>query len=127
MVKKPYDFTAFTSVRKNCTVCNLNYHLEPSFYFGSMFIAYALGVAVMVTVIVLNHLFFTHFSFLRAFWTILVTLVFLAPYLNGLSKIIWANFFFGYDPNWEEKKIKAHAQGPSPPTAQKDRDHSGAN
>jgi hypothetical protein len=27
------------------------------------------------------------------------TLVILMPYINALSKVIWANFFFTYDPS----------------------------
>lgn len=98
-----YNFSGFTSVRKTCPVCALNYHMEPSFYTGSMYVAYALGVAVMIAVIVLNYLLFETFSFLRAFWIILGVLIALGPYLNALSKIVWANLFFKYDPNWKEK------------------------
>jgi hypothetical protein len=68
-----------------------------------MFVAYALGVAVMVAVIVMNHLLMESFSFLKAFWSIFAVLIVLAPYLNALSKITWANFFFHYDPEWKEK------------------------
>lgn len=68
-----------------------------------MYVSYALGVAVMTAVIVLNHLFFETFSFLRAFWLILGVLIALGPYLNALSKIVWANLFFNYDPSWKEK------------------------
>jgi len=68
-----------------------------------MYVAYALGVAVMIAVIVLNHLLFETFSFLRTFWIILGVLIALGPYLNALSKIVWAILFFKYDPNWKEK------------------------
>ena len=61
--RKIYDFSAFTKVRKTCPNCQLNYHVEPSFYYGSMYIAYALEVAIMVAVIVLNLLLFETFSF----------------------------------------------------------------
>ncbi|MDB2702222.1 DUF983 domain-containing protein [Flavobacteriaceae bacterium] len=104
--RKVYDFSGFTSVRKKCPVCALNYHMEPSFYFGSMYVAYGLGVAVMITLIIFDHLFFNSFSFLRTFWSILIVLIVLAPYLNALSKIIWANLFFKYDPKWKEKYAK---------------------
>jgi len=101
--RKVYNLSCFTSVRKTCLVCALNYHMETSFYTGSMYVAYALGVAVMIAVIVLNYLLFETFSFLRAFWIILGVLIALGPYLNALSKIVWANLFFKYDPNWKEK------------------------
>lgn len=102
LVKKVYDFSSFTAVRPNCPVCQLNYRMEPSFYTGSMYIAYALGVVLMLVIAGLNYLVSSPFSFLNTFWSILIVLVVLSPYLNALSKIIWANLFFHYDPNWKE-------------------------
>ena len=99
---KVYDFSSFVSVRKKCDNCQLNYHLEPSFYTGSMYVAYALGVAVMLLAIGCNYLLFPTFSFLRSFWSIIFLLSLLSPYLNALSKIIWANLFIKYDPNWKD-------------------------
>lgn len=95
---KVYDFSAFTKVRKNCPNCGLNYHVEPSFYYGSMYVAYALGVALMVAVIVLNSLFFQPFSFRLTFGMIVGAVILFAPLMNALAKIIWANFFFHYAP-----------------------------
>jgi len=54
--RKVYDFSAFTKVRRSCPNCQLNYHVEPSFYYGSMYVAYALGVVLMMLMIVLNAL-----------------------------------------------------------------------
>lgn len=103
LAQKVYDFSAFTTVRSSCSVCILNYRMEPSFYTGSMYIAYALGVLLMLLITGLNYLLFTPFSFLRTFWSIVIVLVLLSPYLNALSKIIWANLFFHYDPKWNTK------------------------
>lgn len=97
--RRVYDFSAFTKVRKNCPNCGLNYRLEPSFYYGSMYVAYALGVAVMVAIIALNLLLFETFSFLTAFGMIVGAIIILSPLINALAKIIWANFFFHYKPS----------------------------
>ena len=96
--RKVFDFSAFTKVRKSCPNCGLNYHVEPSFYYGSMYVAYALGVALMVVVIVLNLLLFDAFSFLRTFGMVATVVILLSPLVNALAKIIWANFFFPYNP-----------------------------
>lgn len=98
-----YDFSAFTKVRKTCPNCLLNYHVEPSFYYGSMYVAYALGVAIMVAIIVLNLLLFKTFSFVRAFGMVVGAVIIKAPLMNALAKIIWANFFFNYKKDWEDK------------------------
>lgn len=92
--RKIYDFSAFTKVRKTCPNCQLNYHVEPSFYYGSMYVAYALGVAIMVAVIVLNLFLFETFSFIRTFGMVVAAVIISAPLMNAMAKIIWANFFF---------------------------------
>lgn len=94
-----YDFKHFVSVRPKCDKCDLKYRLEPSFYTGSMYVAYALGVAIMGLIALMMILFVHPFSFLLTFFTIVGVLVILSPYLNALSKIIWANLFFHFDPN----------------------------
>ena len=104
--RKIYDFSAFTKVRKTCPNCQLNYHVEPSFYYGSMYVAYALGVAIMVAVILLNLLLFEAFSFIRTFGMVVGAVIITAPLMNAMAKIIWANFFFHYQKDWKDK-IKA--------------------
>lgn len=94
--RKIYDFSAFTKVRKACPNCQLNYHVEPSFYYGSMYVAYTLGVAIMVAVIAINLLLFKSFSFVRTFWMAVGVVIITSPLINALAKIIWANFFFRY-------------------------------
>ena len=37
-------------VKKECDVCHLKYEREPGFYYGAMYVSYALGVALFVTV-----------------------------------------------------------------------------
>ena len=100
--RKVYDFSAFTKVRKSCPNCELNYHVEPSFYYGSMYVAYALGVAIMVAMVILNFLLFEAFSFLRTFGMVVVAVIVSSPLMNALAKIIWANFFFHYNPKWKK-------------------------
>ena len=47
-VSHPYHLNHLGDVRKNCNKCGLNYSKEPGFYFGAMYVAYALGVALFV-------------------------------------------------------------------------------
>lgn len=101
---KIYDYRHFTSVRKSCEVCQQNFIIEPSFYYGSMYVAYALGVALMVAIITLNYLFFAEFSFLRAFGGIVIAMLIFSPLINALSKIIWANLFISFDQKFHKRK-----------------------
>ena len=105
--KSPYNFSMFTKVRKQCTCCGLQYSVEPSFYFGSMYVAYGIGVVLMIATAAITYWISTNFSFLKTFFAICVVLVFLGPYINALSKIIWANMFFTYKEGSEKIKSKS--------------------
>lgn len=77
--RKIYDFSAFTKVRKTCPNYQLNYHVELSFYYVSMYVTCALGVAIMVAVIVLNLLLFETFPFVRTSGMVVGAVIITAP------------------------------------------------
>ena len=99
LVSHPYDFKHLGDVRDNCDVCGLKYSREPGFYYGAMYVSYALGVAVFVTVWASCNLFFDNVSVGWQIWWVVFFTITLSPYLFALSKIIWANFFIHYDAN----------------------------
>lgn len=93
----PYHLSKMNSVRDTCPECELKYKIEPSFYYGSMYVSYAVGVAVGVAVYVLILIFGLELSIGAIFGAIVGTLVLLMPWIGAVSKSIWANFFFKYD------------------------------
>lgn len=93
----PYNLGNFNKVRQRCPKCQLKYSLEPSFYYGSMYVSYAVGVAIAITVYVLTLIFRLELSVGALFGSIVVVLVLLMPYIGAVSKSIWANIFFKYD------------------------------
>ncbi|MBE9488647.1 MAG: DUF983 domain-containing protein [Bacteroidetes bacterium] len=101
----PYRFSAMGRVKDNCSNCQLKYNIEPSFYHGSYYVVYALGVALFVTVWVLKYLFFPEAGPGSLLISIVVTLAVFSPLFYALSKIIWANFFIKYDKSISEKKV----------------------
>ena len=99
-----YDLSRFTAVRNQCDCCGLKYRLEPSFYFGSMYVAYGIGVVLMILITLNSYLISPTFSFLTTFLLICFVMTLLGPYINALSKIIWVNIFFSYKENHSIKK-----------------------
>ncbi len=96
-ISHPYNLLKAGDIHEHCPNCGLKYSKEPGFYYGAMYVSYALGVALFVTLWVVMNLFLSIESTgLQIFVVIAVTLV-LTPYLYALSKIIWANFFIRYD------------------------------
>ena len=93
----PYNLTSFNKVKSHCPKCQLKYSIEPSFYTGSMYVSYGLGVALAVAVYVSSVLLNLQLSIFQHFISIVVVLVLAMPYLGAVSKAIWAHFFFKFD------------------------------
>ncbi len=99
----PYNLANFNKVREKCPKCGLKYSIEPSFYYGSMYVSYGVGIAVAVAVFVLIKLFGLDLGPIEIFISIVVALVLAMPYIGAVSKSIWANFFFSYDKSIAKK------------------------
>jgi uncharacterized protein (DUF983 family) len=90
-----------TKIYSNCPNCNLKYMLEPSFYFGAMYINYGITVAISIIAFLISKLVF-NLSLLQSFAIIFTTLFVLAPLNLRMSRIIWINMFVSFD----DKKTK---------------------
>lgn len=93
----PYNFSKTLSVKDRCDHCFFRFRLEPSFFYGAMYVSYALGVAIAVPTFIIYYLLFglNKFSVLI---TISVVLLLLMPIIQRLSRNIWLNLFIGYNP-----------------------------
>ncbi len=85
-------------MKERCTYCNTKYKIEPSFFFGAMFVSYGVGVAIAIAVFILAY-FFLGFSRLQSFFAIAGSLFILLPVILRLSRSIWINMFFKFDKN----------------------------
>ncbi|MFM7565332.1 MAG: DUF983 domain-containing protein [Flavobacteriales bacterium] len=99
MVANPYRFSTMGEVNNHCPTCGLDLKPEPRFYYGTMYVSYALGVAVFVTIWASCNWFFDNVGVWTQISLVLIALVGLGPYLYALSKVIWANFFFSFKGN----------------------------
>jgi hypothetical protein len=48
MFVKPLNLKQPLDMHKRCPVCDLNYEPEPGFYFGAMFISYAISAFILL-------------------------------------------------------------------------------
>lgn len=94
--KNPYHPAYTITLHHACSHCGLKYQLEPSFFYGAMYVSYALGVALAVAVFVIVFLL-TGLSLKTAFVCIIAALLLGMPVLMRLSRNIWINFFVGYE------------------------------
>jgi uncharacterized protein (DUF983 family) len=92
----PYNLKYSGNTHEKCSVCNQDYSPEPGFYFGAMYVGYALGVALFVTIWASCNLFFYNIDVWTQIGLVVGFSVVLTPLIYALSKIIWANFFIHY-------------------------------
>ena len=52
--KNPYHFTDILKMHERCSHCGTKYKIEPSFFYGSMYVSYGVGVAFAVAVTTIN-------------------------------------------------------------------------
>jgi uncharacterized protein (DUF983 family) len=100
LISHPYDLKRVGDVRDKCDDCDLNYAPEPGFYYGAMYVSYALGVALFVAIWASCNWFFDYVSVWTQIGLVIFFSIILGPYLFALSKIIWANFFIHFDKNY---------------------------
>ncbi|MDE0535527.1 DUF983 domain-containing protein [Tenacibaculum sp. L6] len=90
-----------TTLHDNCPKCNFKYMMEPSFFFGAMYVNYALAVALFVAIFIIAKVFIG-LSILHSFIAIVIVSLILTPVTIRLSRIIWINLFVSYKKDAKE-------------------------
>ena len=94
----PYKLNKIYQMHERCSNCGTKYKIEPSFFYGAMYVSYAVGVAFSVAAFIIAYLIFGA-SLLISFFAITFTLIIFMPVIMRLSRNIWINLFMKYDKN----------------------------
>lgn len=84
-------------MHEKCSHCGLKYQIEPSFFYGAMYVSYALNVALGIATFIISFFFFNS-SIKTSFIAIIITLTLLFPIVLRVSRNIYINMFVSYDP-----------------------------
>ncbi len=95
--KNPFRFKETLKLQEQCPSCGLNYMLEPSFFYGAMYVSYAFTVALSVAIFLIGHLL--GLKLLVNLISIVVILLLLNTIIMRLSRLIYINMFVSYDKN----------------------------
>jgi uncharacterized protein (DUF983 family) len=93
--KITFNPSKITKLHDNCAKCNLRYMLEPSFFYGAMYVNYGITVGLSVITFLIASLVF-NLKLLQAFVAIFITLIILAPVNLRLARIVWIHMFVSY-------------------------------
>jgi len=96
--KNPYHLGKIYKMNERCSSCGLKYKMEPSFFYGAMYVSYGLGIAFAVAAFVISKLLVGS-TLINSFIAIIGTLVVFMPLIMRLSRNIWINMFVSYDSN----------------------------
>ena len=96
--KNPLHLSKVLKMNENCSHCGFKYQIEPSFFYGAMYVSYGLNVAVGIAAFIVSFVFFGA-NIEQSFIAIIVTLVLLFPFVLRLSRNLYINMFVSYDPN----------------------------
>jgi uncharacterized protein (DUF983 family) len=94
--QNPYHMGTLFSMHERCSHCDTKYKIEPSFFYGAMYVSYAVGIAFAVAAFVISFLIFGA-TLLHTFMSIVATLVVFLPVIIRLSRNIWINIFMKYE------------------------------
>lgn len=95
--KNPLHINKVLKMNENCSHCGLRYQIEPSFFYGAMYVSYGLNVAVGIAAFIIAFVIFGT-SLKIAFIAIITALILLFPFILRLSRNIYINMFVSYDP-----------------------------
>jgi len=100
--KNPFKLGQVYEMHDRCSHCGTKYKIEPSFFYGAMYVSYAVGVAFAVAAFIIAH-YFLGGGLLTSFFAIVGTLIVFMPIIMRLSRNIWINFFLNYHKNAASK------------------------
>lgn len=93
-------------VKDRCEVCDLKYAKETGFYQGSYYVAYGLGIFVIVVLWTASVLIFPKAEASLYLGIVITGIIILTPLMYPTSKLIWANMFMRYKPDKLKLKRK---------------------
>ncbi len=111
VTRNPYDLGKAGDIQESCSVCHRKFAPEPGFYYGGLYVSYALSVALCVAIYVAVAVLSPGTDATTTIWWVLGGLFVLAPIIYSWSKVLWAKMFIPYkgvetvpgeDPRWSK-------------------------
>ena len=94
--KNPYKFSKILKMHDRCSHCSTKFKMEPSFFYGAMYVSYGVGTAIAIATFIFTYIFLgldRHYTFI----SIIIVLVLTFPFIIRISRNIWINMFMSYN------------------------------
>jgi len=100
-VKNPYNLNTLYKMHETCSHCHTKYQIEPSFFYGAMYVSYGLTVAIGVAIFVLFNVIF-QIPVKATFIGIIIGIIVLMPITARVARNIYINLFIHFDKDWKQ-------------------------
>jgi VIT1/CCC1 family predicted Fe2+/Mn2+ transporter len=101
VVKNPYLLNTLYKMNKTCSHCHTRYELEPSFFYGAMYVSYGVSIAFGVAFFIISY-FFLQLNAKISMLILCIGIIALMPVIARLSRNIYINMFIHFDKNWKQ-------------------------
>ena len=92
--------TKLLKMHEKCSHCGLKYQMEPSFFYGAMYVSYGLNVAIGILAFIISFVFLKT-TITQSLLAIFAALIILYPFVMRLSRSIYINMFVSFDKRFE--------------------------
>ncbi|GAB2530315.1 DUF983 domain-containing protein [Rufibacter soli] len=92
------SWSRFSQMKDHCPVCQQVYEPEPGYYYGAMFVSYALTTGPTLAIVALMMLFSDEITVWMFTGALVLALLLFLPAIFKLSRAIWINIFISYSP-----------------------------
>ncbi len=100
--KNPYKLSTLYKMNETCSHCKTRYQIEPSFFYGAMYVGYGLTVAIGAAIFVILNVIFG-IAVLTTFISIIIGILLLTPVTSRTARNIYINMFVHFDKDWKQK------------------------
>ena len=100
--KNPLHLSKLLKMNEKCSHCDLKYQIEPSFFYGAMYVSYGLNVGLGIAAFVITYVFLKT-NLKVAFISILASNVILFPFVLRWARNIYINIFVSYDKQFKKQ------------------------
>ncbi|PBQ30694.1 DUF983 domain-containing protein [Sphingobacteriaceae bacterium] len=94
------------AMHHHCSECQLKYERETGFFYGAMYVSYALMSGILI-IWFITDLLFLHMEALDLAMLVVSTMLLFFPVAYRWARIIWLNFFVRYDKSYADKNFHA--------------------
>ena len=91
----------------HCPHCHQSFEPEPGFYFGAMFVSYAINTALFIAAWVVLIFIYPAYSLSLLLGLLTAVVILGLPFTFRLSRSIWLAIFVRFDRSASEKKDKS--------------------